>query len=169
MTDATGTGVTVSVDCPVMPSLVAMMFAVPGATAMTTPVAGSTVATVSLLELQAMARPARTLLFASSVRRGSCRRPGDDREAASVTVTDATGTCVTVSVACPVMPSLVATMFARPVRRGDDAGAAIHRRDLDHSSSTRCATREDVVAASRATAEAVVAVPAMIDEVTVLR
>src|SRR6185295_13310534 len=65
--DATGTGTTTRAAWPLIPSLVAMMSTEPGATAVTTPVAASTVATVGSLELHVMARPVRTLLLASRV------------------------------------------------------------------------------------------------------
>jgi hypothetical protein len=63
-TVATGTFETVTAAWPVMPSLVAMTFAVPAATAVTVPDA-LTVATPVLLELQTTGRPLRTLLAAS--------------------------------------------------------------------------------------------------------
>jgi hypothetical protein len=67
VTDATGTGVTVRVALPVSPSLVAVIVDVPGAAEVTSPVAGSTVATERASELQTMLRPVSTLLFPSSV------------------------------------------------------------------------------------------------------
>ena len=66
---ATGTGggaATVSVALPLLLSLVAIICAEPTATALTTPDA-LTVATPVLLDVQAMLRPASTLLFASRV------------------------------------------------------------------------------------------------------
>jgi len=67
VTDATGTGTTVTVTPPLTPSLVAVMVAVPGAMAVTRPDVGSTVATAGALELQLMARPVSALPFLSSV------------------------------------------------------------------------------------------------------
>ena len=65
-TDATGTGVTVSVALPVLASLVAMMLAVPAEMAVTNPV-GEIVATLGLSEDQATDRPVNSLLPASKV------------------------------------------------------------------------------------------------------
>ena len=58
VTDATGTGVTVMEEVPLLPSLVAVIVAVRGATAVTSP-APDTVATAELFELQAIVRPVR--------------------------------------------------------------------------------------------------------------
>jgi hypothetical protein len=66
VTVATDAGVTVTVVLPVLLSLVAIMLAVPGATAVTRP-AVDTVATPVLLELQVTARPVSTWLLASNV------------------------------------------------------------------------------------------------------
>jgi hypothetical protein len=114
-TDATGTGRTTSTACPLIPSLVAMMFAVPGATAVTRPVAASTVAIAGSLELQVTTRPASTSLFASRVIAVAfVVVPAMIVEAVSATVTEATATGMTVRDACPAIPSLVAMMFAEP-------------------------------------------------------
>lgn len=64
VTVATGTGITVTNDVPVCPSLVAVIVAVPGDTAVTTPLA-LTVATKLLFELHATTRPVRTFPLAS--------------------------------------------------------------------------------------------------------
>jgi len=56
VTVATGIGVTVIVDVPVLPSLVAVIVAVPTATAVTTPL-DETVATPGVLVDQVIARP----------------------------------------------------------------------------------------------------------------
>jgi len=66
VTIATGTGTTVMEDVPVFPSLAAVMVAVPSATEVTRPVA-ETVAIAGALDDQVMARPFRTMLFASLV------------------------------------------------------------------------------------------------------
>jgi hypothetical protein len=66
VTDATDIGVTVSIALPVFPSLIAVIVAVPGRTAVTTPVL-DTVATEALPELQSMIRPVREPPLASSV------------------------------------------------------------------------------------------------------
>jgi hypothetical protein len=74
LTDATATGggeATVSTALPVLPSHVAMICTVPTAIAVTRPDA-DTVATPVLLELQAITRPVRVLLFASRVTAVAC-------------------------------------------------------------------------------------------------
>jgi len=66
-TDATGTGAgaeTVTVDVPVLPSLVAVIVAVPAAIPVTTPPL-DTVATELALVVQLTVLPVRTLLLAS--------------------------------------------------------------------------------------------------------
>jgi hypothetical protein len=115
VTEATGTGVTTSAAWPLIPSLVATTFAEPGATAVTTPVEASTVATAGLLDVHTIDRPASTLLLASRVTAVAFAvAPAITVEALSVTVTEATGTGMTVRGAWPVIPSLVAMMFALP-------------------------------------------------------
>jgi hypothetical protein len=69
VTDATGAGagaVTVTLAVPLFPSLVAVIVALPGATAVTVPFA-ATVATPSLLDAHATALPVSTLFAASRV------------------------------------------------------------------------------------------------------
>jgi hypothetical protein len=115
VTEATGAGVTVSGALPVFPSLVAITFAVPALTAPTSPVDGPTVATPVLSELHKRARPVRTRPFESSrvaeawVVCAILIEP-DARD----TVTVATGACVTMIVAFPLRPSLVAVMLVVP-------------------------------------------------------
>ena len=70
-TDATGTGFTVIADVPLFPSLVAVIVAEPGATAVTRPFA-STVATPGALVVQLIVRPESGLPFASSGVAVSC-------------------------------------------------------------------------------------------------
>jgi len=95
VTAATGAGVTVNGALPVFPSLVAMMFEVPTATAVTKP-SEDTVATDASLELHTIARPVRTLLFASSVVALPCDVPTAVIElGVRLTVTVATGTGLT--------------------------------------------------------------------------
>jgi hypothetical protein len=119
LTEATGMGgeATVSVAVPVWPSLVAVICAVPAATAVTRP-EPATVATPVLVELQLITRPVRTLLLASRVVAVACVVcPGFNEPAARVTETLATGTGgaeTTVSVALAVWPSLVAAICAVP-------------------------------------------------------
>jgi len=60
VTVATGIGITVMLVLPVCPSLVPIMLTVPGATAVTTPLTLSTVATPILLDFHLTVRPAST-------------------------------------------------------------------------------------------------------------
>jgi hypothetical protein len=114
VTIATGAWVTVSSALPIFPSLVATMFAVPTVTALTTPCA-ETVATNVLLELHDTARPVSTAPFASSVIAAACAVPTAVMEfGVRVTVTEATGTGITVMEEDPVFPSLVALIVAEP-------------------------------------------------------
>jgi hypothetical protein len=115
VTVATGAWVTVSGALPVFPSLAPIMFAVPIATALTTPCV-ETVATAGLLELHATARPVSTAPFASSVTAVACAVPTAVIEfGVSDTVTVATGTGVTVIEEAPVVPSLIALIVAGPI------------------------------------------------------
>jgi hypothetical protein len=66
VTIATGTGTTVIEEAPVLPSLVAVIVALPSATAVTRPLA-ETVAIDGALDDHATVRPLRTLLLASLV------------------------------------------------------------------------------------------------------
>jgi len=114
-TVATGTGLTVMVGVGLefTDSLVAVIVAVPTPTAVT--VAGLplalTVRTAVLLDAQVIARPVSTLPFASFVVAVSCCVPPTPIGVDGVeTVTEATGTGVTVRVALPACPSLIAVM-----------------------------------------------------------
>ena len=71
-TDATGTSVTVTTVCPVVPSLVAVMVASPGATPVTSPLCASTLATAAALVLHATSWPVSVLFDASCVFALSC-------------------------------------------------------------------------------------------------
>ena len=66
VTVATGAAATFTVAVPVLPSLVAVTVAEPGATAVTVPL-GATVATAVLPELHVTTRPVSTLFDASRV------------------------------------------------------------------------------------------------------
>jgi len=113
-TEATGTGVTVIVAVPDAVPLVAVIVVVPGATAVTTPVA-DTVATPGVVELHVTVRPVRTLPSLSlSVAVSVVVVPATKLALLGVTVTVATGTGVTVMAATALFPSLVAVMFAEP-------------------------------------------------------
>src|SRR5437899_7945905 len=97
LTDATGTGFTITGALPLCPSLVAVIAAAPTATPVTRPLA-DTVATVLLLVFQATARPLSRLPVASLSVAVSCTVPWAYRfGAAGLTVTEATGTRLTLT------------------------------------------------------------------------
>jgi hypothetical protein len=119
-TEATGMGagaLTVMVEEAVLPSLVAVICALPAATAVTRP-DELTLAISELLEDQVMTLPARTLLFASRVVADNCDvAPICSVALAGETATDATGIgggTVTVNVAAPSFPSADALIEAVP-------------------------------------------------------
>src|SRR3989442_543257 len=112
--DATGTGVTVMADAPLFPSLVAVIVAVPAVFPVTSPLA-LTVATAALLLAQLTVRPDSRLPLASLGVAVSCTVwPACTDAVAGLTVTDATGTVLTVIVAVPLCPSEVAVIVAAP-------------------------------------------------------
>src|SRR5438874_5600138 len=114
VTEATGTGVTVIVEGPLFPSLVAVIVAVPAALPVTSPLA-VTVATAVLLLPQLTVRPDNGLPLASFGVAVSCTVwPACTDAVLGLTVTDATGTVLTVTVAVPLCPSLVAVIVAAP-------------------------------------------------------
>src|SRR5438552_14655130 len=114
VTEATGTGVTVIVEGPLFPSLVAVIVAAPAATPVTSPPA-LTVATAVLLLPQLTVRPDNGLPLASFGVAVSCTVwPTGTDAVLGLTVTDATGTVLTVIVAVPLCPSLVAVIVAAP-------------------------------------------------------
>jgi hypothetical protein len=113
-TEATGTSDTVIVLVPLFVSLVAVMIAVPGATAVTNPL-DETVATAVLLELHVTTRSvtivpveSRTVAVSATVCVTS------NALLVGVTVTLPTGIFVTVMTDVPLLPSLVAVMVAVP-------------------------------------------------------
>src|SRR6266516_4843244 len=113
VSDATGI-VTVTAAVALLPSLVAVTFAVPAATAVTSPLA-STVATPAASVYHVMTRPVRTLPSASwSVAVICCVAPTPTVAAVGLTLTGATGAGFTVIAALPPFPSLVAVIFAAP-------------------------------------------------------
>src|SRR5712691_12172415 len=90
------------------------MIAVPAATPVTRPLP-LTVATAALLVAHVTARPLSAVPPASRGVAVSCPVwPTRTLDAAGLTVTDATGTFVTVTVAVPLFASLVAVMVAVP-------------------------------------------------------
>jgi hypothetical protein len=101
VTVATGTAVTVTAAVPTTRSTVAMIVALPGATAVTSPVA-DTVATAAALVVQATVRAVRVFPAVSLGVAVYCWVPPTARLAVlGVTVTAATGTAVTVTAAEP--------------------------------------------------------------------
>jgi hypothetical protein len=111
---ATGTAVTVTLAVPDCPSLVAVIVTDPGATPVTNP-ALDTVATPTSELAQVTVRPASAAPPASRGVTDSCVVPPTVTEAVSgVTATLATGTAVTVTLAVPNCPSLVAVTVADP-------------------------------------------------------
>jgi hypothetical protein len=118
VTDATGATVTVIADAPFFPSLVAVIVALPAATAVTNPFA-STVAAAELSDAQLRVRPVSRFPFPSLVSAVSCRDGVILRTsvaALGLTVTDATGIgfTVIVGVGVELTDSLVAVIVAVP-------------------------------------------------------
>jgi hypothetical protein len=113
-TDATGTTVTVTALVPLIPSLVAVSVAEPAATPVTSPLP-FTVAAAVLLLAHVTTRPLSAFPLASlGVAVSWTVRPTCTLAVAGLTVTDATGTVVTVTAAVPLCPSLVAVIVAEP-------------------------------------------------------
>jgi len=111
---ATGTAVTLTVDEPLIPSLVALMVAEPGATPVTSP-ALLTTATEGALLPQVTTRPLNAAPAPSRGVAVSCVvAPAGIEPDAGVTETDATATLVIVIVALPTFVSLVALIVAVP-------------------------------------------------------
>src|SRR6185437_4840223 len=112
VTEATGTLVTVMADVPLCPSLVAVIVAEPAAMLVTRPLT-ETVATAALLVAHVMARPLRAVPFAScGVAVNWVVAPTVRPAAVGLTVTEATGTLVTVRADVPLCPSLVPEIVA---------------------------------------------------------
>src|SRR5207247_3654425 len=117
VTDATGTRFTVTAAVPLCPSLVAVIVAALAATPVTSPVE-DTVATAGVPDAQVTDRPESTLPAASFRVVVSCTvAPTSTTAVAGLTVTDATGTIATVTLAVPLFPSLVAGSDARPAAK----------------------------------------------------
>src|SRR5205823_5425791 len=113
-TEATGAGVTVTSDVPLCPSLVAVMVAVPAATPVTSPLPFTRATAVLLLD-QVTTRPLSGFPLASFGLAVSCTvAPCCTLAGEGLTVTEATGTVVTVTVDVPLLPSDVAVIVADP-------------------------------------------------------
>lgn len=117
-TVATGIGVTVTIVVVVLPSLVAVIVAVPAATPVTAvlaPAAGETLATALLLDDQVIARPVSTPPPASVVVAVSVTLWRSFTEGfVGAIATAATGTWMTVTTVVAVRPSLVAVIVDVP-------------------------------------------------------
>src|SRR5213076_630947 len=114
VTEATGTCTTVMADVPLCPSLVAVIVTVPATLPVTSPLE-LTVATVVLPLTQVTVRPVSGVPFASfGVAVSWTVLPSFTEADAGVTVTEATGTFETVTLAVPLCPSLVAVIVAVP-------------------------------------------------------
>src|SRR5713101_2471107 len=113
-TEATGAGITLTVAAPVLPSLVAVIVAEPGATPRTKP-PPSTLATPEALLSHVIVRPVSGLPLASrGVAVSATMPPTWMLDDGGVTATVATGMGVTVTAAEPLLPSLVAVMVTGP-------------------------------------------------------
>jgi hypothetical protein len=114
MTEATGTTTTVSADVSALPSLVAIMDAEPAATPVATPEL-VTVATPVFVDVQEMTRPVNVPPAESRVVAvNEAVPPTAILAVAGVTVTDATGTTITVRTDVSAFVSLVAMMETEP-------------------------------------------------------
>jgi hypothetical protein len=110
----TGMGTTLMVALPLLPSLVAVTVATPGATAVTLPL-GETIATAVLLDDHTTARSVTTTSFASrTTAESDVTCVGTSATDAGDTVTLPTGTGTTVTDALPLLPPLVAEIVAPP-------------------------------------------------------
>src|SRR5712691_5283823 len=114
VTVATGTCTTVIAAPPLCPSLVAVIVAEPATFPVTSPLE-LTVATAVLELAHVTTRPDNGLPLASFGVAVSCTVvPSFTEGPAGATVTEATGTTVTVTLAVPLWPSLVAVIVAEP-------------------------------------------------------
>jgi hypothetical protein len=114
VTVATGIAVTPIVALPLLPSLVALIVAVPGDTAVTNPEL-FTVAMLGASDIHAISRPVSALLFASTTVAVACVVSPSTSDATPITtLTEFTGTRVTAINALPVRPSLAAVIVALP-------------------------------------------------------
>src|SRR5260221_301077 len=114
-TEATGAGVTVRLDVPLLPSLVAVMTTGPPTLLPVTRPFASTVARVASLVPHVTVRPVSVLPFASFSVAVSCSvMPTATLAGAGVTATESTGAGVIVTADVPLLPSLVAVIAIGP-------------------------------------------------------
>src|SRR5437763_1191545 len=114
VTEASGASVTVTSDVPLCPSLVAVIVAVPAPTPVTSPLPFTRATAVLLLD-QVTTRPLSGFPLASFGVAVSCTvAPCSTLAGDGLTVTEATGTAVTVMLEVPLLPSDVAVMVAEP-------------------------------------------------------
>ena len=114
-TEATGAGVTVTLDVPLLPSLVAVTRTGPPTLFPVTRPFASTVARVGSPVPQVTVRPVRELPLESVSVAVSCSvAPTATLAGDGATLTDATGAGLTVMADVPVLPSLVAVMVTGP-------------------------------------------------------
>src|SRR5213595_502080 len=115
VTDATGTPLTVMLAVPLCPSLVAVIVTGPPAAPPLTSPLPFTLAIALLLDCQVITRPVNGLPLASRGVAVSCTVcPIATVPELGVTVTAATGATVTVTLAVPLCPSLVAVIVTGP-------------------------------------------------------
>src|SRR3954469_11194891 len=115
VTVAAGPGVTVMVDVPLLPSLVAVIVALPTSRPVTTPV-DETVATASLLDFQVTTRSVTVVpLMSFTVGTRATVDPLAMLTAKGDSETLPTAAGVTVSAVLALLPSLVAVIVAVPV------------------------------------------------------
>ena len=158
---------TVITDVPVLPSLVAVIVVVPTTSPVTSP-APDTLPAAGVPDVQDIARPVRTLLFASRVTAESCTvDPTVTEVLDGVTETVATGTgagALTVITDVPLLPSLNAVIVALPaetaVTRPDPDTVAIAVLVELHVTTRPVST---TLFASRVTAESCDVDPTVID------
>jgi hypothetical protein len=115
VTETIGGGPTVTVDEPVLPPLVASMVVLPTATAVTTPVLGSTVAIAGSFDDQATVGLGTVApVTSTTVALNDPVCPWVSESVGGLTVTDCTGGGVTVMADVPVAAPLFAEMVAVP-------------------------------------------------------
>jgi len=160
--DATGAGMTVTVALPLIPSLVAVIVAVPTDTLVIAPLASIT-ATDGTDELHITARPLNAAPFAErSTAVALVVAPTTNDVAPSATVTVATGTGSTVSVADALLPSLDAVIVVVPTASVVIAPSLLTAATLGDVDDQVIARPVSVAPrSSRSTAKAVVVAPSV--------